>query len=267
MPTETHRFATPSPIRLHLRSHRGTVEVLAGEGDETIVEITGHHEGPYAHVEASDGGRTVSVAVPRGRRLGNPPRLDIVVRLPHGSTAELATASASVTTRGSLASADVRTASGSIAVEQVAGEVDARSSSGDVRLGTIGGNVRLKSASGDLGVATAAGPCTASTASGAIDVGWAGHDVTAKSASGDITVRDAVRGALALHATSGDVAIGVRKGTLVWLDLSTVSGRTTSDLTPDDPDASGGEKPLAVRVRTVSGNITVTTSAADSAAA
>lgn len=76
-----------------------------------------------------------------------------------------------------------------------------------------------------------------------------------------------MQGTLELNATSGDVTVGVRKGTLVWLDLTTVSGRTTSDLTPDDPDASGGGKPLAVRVRTVSGNITVTTSAADSAAA
>ena len=52
--------------------------------------------------------------------------------------------------------------------------------------------------------------------------------MSAVSASGDVTVRDAARGEVICKSTSGDVAIGVRKGTLVWLDLTTVSGRTTS---------------------------------------
>lgn len=248
MPTETHRFPTPSPIRLHLRSQRGSVEVTAFEGDETIVEITGRDEGPHAHVEASGDGRTVTVEVPRHRRLGLPPRLDIMVRLPNHSTVDLGTASAGITSRGSLGPVEVRTASGSVSVEQVVGDVDARSASGDIRLGTVDGSVRLKSASGDLRVASASQACATHTASGAIDIGWAGDDVTARSASGDITVRDVARGLVDLHATSGDVAIGVRKGTLVWLDLRTVSGRTLSDLTPDEPGSGQGEETLSIQV-------------------
>ena len=271
MPTQTHRFPTPQPIHLHVRARRGSVEILAGEGPETVVGITSRHDEPRVIVEASDDHRRVSVEVPWGfrRHGGHHHRLEITVRLPAGSTIDVSTASASVTTSGALASAALGTASGAIAVEQVTGDVGVQAASGDLRLGTVGGETRLRSASGSMRVATAAGACHASTASGSLDVGWAGSDVTAKSASGSITVRDAVRGRLAIDATSGNVTVGVRKGTLVWLDLTSVSGRTRSDLTPDTPDEAGAgtsEEPLEIRVRTVSGNITVAPSAASAGA-
>lgn len=259
MPTDTHRFDTPDPIHLRLRSRRGSVEVVASAGDQTVVEIAGRHEGPQARVEASGDQRTVTIEVPRHGRRGHSPRLDITVQVPKGSSIEVSTASASISTRGVLGGAEVRTASGSISVEQATGDVDVRSASGDVRLGTVGGSVRLKSASGDLRVASATGACTAVTASGAIDVGWAGSGVNARSASGDITVRDAVRGSLELRATSGDVAVGVRKGTLVWLDLTTVSGRL-SDLGSSEQGSGQGDATLSIGVRTVSGDITLTPS-------
>lgn len=266
MPTETHRFATPGPIRLQLRSSRGTVRVVAAQTLETVVEVTGRHDGPHARVDASDDGRVVTVSVPRHRRIGNPPRLDITVHLPQGSTAGLATASASITTTGPLDEVEVRTASGSVSIEEVAGDARAHSASGDMRLGTVGGTATVKSASGDLRIASVGGRCSASTASGEIEVGSAADDVDAKSASGDITVRDSVQGTLELKASSGDIAVGVRKGTLVWLDLITVSGRTTSELAAEERDGAASEQPLTLTVRTVSGSIAVTTSLADAAA-
>jgi len=268
MPTQTHRFPTPEPIHLQVKARRGTVEVHAGDGPETVVEITGRHDTPHANVEASDDHRRVSVDVPRQfrRHGGHAHRLEIVVRLPAGSTIDVTAASASVTTSGVLARADVSTASGAIAIEQATGDVDAQSASGRIGVGTVGGTTRLRSASGSLQVATATGACSATTASGAIDVGWAGHDVTAKSASGSIIVRDAARGSLALDSTSGRVTVGVRKGTLVWLDLTSVSGRTRSDLTPDDAAPTDREEALEIRVRTVSGSIAVAPSAASAGA-
>ncbi|MEQ1787384.1 MAG: DUF4097 family beta strand repeat-containing protein [Acidimicrobiales bacterium] len=189
-----------------------------------------------------------------------------------GSTIDVSSASASVSTRGVLASAELSTASGTVAVEQVTGDVGAQSASGTIQLGTVGGETRLRTASGSMHVATATGPCRASSASGSLDLGWAGHDVDAQSASGSITVRDAVRGRIAVDTTSGRVTIGVRRGTLVWLDLTSVSGRTRSDLTPDEPgatdeaDTGAAEEPLEIRVRTVSGSITVAPSAASAGA-
>jgi hypothetical protein len=154
-----------------------------------------------------------------------------------------------------------------MSVEQVEADCQAQSASGDVALGTIGGTVSLKSASGDLRVARAGGRCSARTASGAVDVGWAGDRVDAVSASGDVTVRDAARGEVICRSTSGDVVIGVRRGTLVWLDLSTVSGRTISSLTPDGAPDGGTDEVLTVKAATVSGNITIAPSGASATAA
>jgi DUF4097 and DUF4098 domain-containing protein YvlB len=266
MPTDTHRFPTDGPVHLHLRSGRGSVQVVAGETPETVVEITSRHDSPQASVTASDDGRRVTVDV-RHRRLGNTPRLDIMVRIPTGSTVDLGTASASVAARGVLARADAKTASGHLSIEQVEGACSAHSASGDIELGTIGGTASLKSASGDLRVARVGDRCSARTASGAIDIGWAGDLVSASSASGDVTVRDVAQGEVLCKSTSGDVAIGVRKGTLVWLDLATVSGRTTSGLLPEAVPSGGDERVLTIKAQTVSGNITISPSGADAAAA
>ena len=267
MPTETHRFAAPGPIGLRVRNGRGTVLVTAGDTTETVVEVSGRHDVTNVRVSAAYEGRQVSVEVPRTWRPGGPPRFDITVQVPTRSTVDLGTASATITTRGVLATAEVKSASGAISIEQVEGDCHAHSASGGVELGTVGGTVMLKTASGDQRVARVGGDCTARTASGSIDIGWAGERVSAVSASGDLTVRDAARGEVRCKSTSGDIAIGVRKGTLVWLDLSTVSGRTTSNLRPDDAPARGSEEVLNVKAVTVSGDITISPSGAGAAAA
>jgi DUF4097 and DUF4098 domain-containing protein YvlB len=267
MPTESFRFPTDGPVHLRLRSGRGTVAVTADDVPETLVNVSGRHDVGIVRVSASDDGRQVWVEVPRHRRFGNPPRLDITVRLPIGSSVDLGTASASISTRGSLARADAKTASGLLSIEQVEGDCHAHSASGDVELGTIGGTAELRSASGDLRVARVGGRCSARTASGSVDIGWAGDLVNAVSKSGDVTVRDVARGEVVGRSTSGDIAIGVRKGTLAWLDLRTVSGRTRSSLREEPAPAGGTEEVLTVKASTVSGDITIAPSHASSAAA
>jgi hypothetical protein len=267
MPTETHRFPASGPIGLRVRNGRGTVLVTAGDTSETVVEVSGRHDVASVRVTASDDGRQVAVEVPRTWRPGGPPRFDITVRVPTGSSADLGVASASIATRGVLAAVEAKSASGTISIEQVDGDCRAQSASGEVELGSIGGTVTIKTASGDLRVARAGGRCSVRTASGSIDIGWAGDLVSAVSASGDVTVRDAARGEVSCKSTSGDIAIGVRKGTLVWLDLSTVSGRTTSNLQPDGAPSTGKEEVLAVKATTVSGDITISPSGAGAAAA
>jgi len=267
MPTETFHFPTEGPVHLRVRNNRGTVEVIADDVSETLVTVSGRHDVSVVRVSASDDGREVAVEVPRSWRPGGHPRFDITVRLPLRSSVDLGTASASVNTRGVLAAADAKTASGALSIEQVEGDCRAGSASGGIELGTIGGTASLKSASGDLRVARVGGGCTARTASGAVDVGWAGDAVNAVSASGDVTVRDAARGEVICKSTSGDIAVGVRKGTLVWLDLTTVSGRTTSSLQPDSTPGGGKEEVLTLKATTVSGDITISPSGARAAAA
>jgi DUF4097 and DUF4098 domain-containing protein YvlB len=266
MPTESYRYPAEGPVHLRVRNGRGTVEVTADDIPETLVNVSGRHDVGMVRVSAADDGRQVTVEVPRSWRVGGPPRFDITVRVPLRSSVDLGAASASISTRGVLTDVEAKTASGSMSIEQAEGDCRAHTASGRVDLGAIGGTVELRSASGDLRVARVGGRCRAKTASGSIEVGWAGDLVSATSASGAVTVRDAARGEVACRSTSGDVAIGVRKGTLVWLDLSTVSGRTASSLRDEPAPAGDTEQVLTVKASTVSGNITIAPSGAAAAA-
>ena len=207
MPTESYRFPTDGPVHLHLRSGRGTVEVIADDVPETLVDVSGRHDVGIVRVSASDDGRQV---VGRGAPHLAPRRHPPLRH--HRAPAQRAPPSTSAPRRRASPpeacspSADAKTASGALSIEQVEGDCRAHSASGDIELGTIGGTVDLKSASGDLRVARVGGRCTARTASGAVDVGWAGDLVSAVSASGDVTVRDAARGEVICKSTSGDVA-------------------------------------------------------------
>ena len=132
-------------------------------------------------VSASDDGRVLAVEVPRHRRLGSPPRLDITVRIPSGSTVDLGTASASITTRGLLAKADVKTASGEVSIEQVDGDCHADAASGDV----APRHDRWRRPPARARPATCGSPAWAvaarpKSASGAVDIGWAGDLVSAR---------------------------------------------------------------------------------------
>ena len=137
MPTESYRFPTDGPVHLHVRSGRGTVEVIADDVPETLVDVSGRHDVGIVRVSASDDGRQVSVEVPRTWRPGGHAALrHHRARCPRGSTVDLGTASASITTRGVLAQADAKTASGALSIEQVEGDCRAHSASGDIELGT-----------------------------------------------------------------------------------------------------------------------------------
>jgi DUF4097 and DUF4098 domain-containing protein YvlB len=108
--------------------------------------------------------------------------------------------------------------------------------------------VRLRRVDGDL---------DAHSASGDIEIGDAGASVRGRTASGDITVLVARRGAVEVKAASGDVSVGVAQGVGVWLDLSTMSGDTTSDLAIGDAAPADGCD-LRLTARTMSGDVHVT---------
>jgi DUF4097 and DUF4098 domain-containing protein YvlB len=120
----------------------------------------------------------------------------------------------------------------------------------------VGGQLRLNSASGDLTAQTVNGEVTAHAASGDVEIEQAGAGVNATTASGDIRIGAASRGAIRANTVSGDVSVGVIAGTGVWLDLTTMSGSTRSDLAMEDTTPAATQD-LSLQVRTVSGDIDV----------
>src|SRR6266699_2124286 len=245
----TWEFACSEPIDANVSLASGTVAVTAAPTDVVTVQVHRGRPSDPARPEADDDRLADDVSVdfaahhlvvselPK-RGLGwRSKGLHIVISMPAGSRAAVSAASADVTCQGEYGAVDVRTASGRI---DVAAEVNAQTASGQIH------------------VRHAAGDVTARTASGEIRIRIADASVTARTASGSVRVASVARGRADLTSVSGDIDVKVAPGTGVFLDLSSLSGRVTSDLAASD---QGGDADLRLRCQTVSGAVQVSRAA------
>jgi len=260
VPTQTQRFTTPQPIAVDIRNPRGAIEVLASDTALTSVDITSRFDDLDAEVRFNEGTATLVVEIPR-RRFGKQPRVTVTVRVPRGSRLTADAASASIDVRGPMAGLELSSASGSIKAEEAHGPVNARTASGSLRLGEVHGTLEARAVSGSVRIAAVDDVAAVRVVSGSIEVGTAIADLRATAVSGSIHVGEARRGTVDLTTTSGGVSVGVRRGTLVWLDLSSVSGRAHSDLSGGGAAADRNEDTLTLTARSVSGSIHVRPSA------
>ena len=88
---------------------------------------------------------------------------------------------------------------------------------------------------------------------------WA--SVYVNSVSGDQRVEAVFQGAVEAHAVSGDIRVGVRRGSRVYVDANTISGSTNSELelsdAPQESEPAEDAPMVEVRAKTVSGDITI----------
>ncbi len=252
-------FPTPTPPRLDLRVPAGQITVETDDGaDETSVDLEGPAEA-LENATVEQRGDTVVVEV-RDRKglLGvRSAEVYLRVRCPDGAAATVRTKSADLVVRGLLERLDAATASGDLLADRVAGEASLKSASGDLRLGDVGGDVSLNTASGDAAVGRIGGALRANLVSGDLEVRAVGGAVAVNTVSGDVEVGSVREGEARLQSVSGDVEVGIRRGSRVHVDASTLSGDTRSELDlGDDPAAEDG--PLVeLRVKTVSGDVSV----------
>lgn len=280
MPT----FDTPAPVKLSIELDAGEVVIDATTTATTDIELRPTRPGDQdaidliARARVEHSGDTVVVHLPGERERGlfrRTPEIVITARMPVGSTLAAKLASADLRVTGELEHVRVDSASGDARLADVSGTAVIVAASGDITIGTIGGDVRVKSASGDIEIDTCCADCSLQTASGDIALSTVEGDLDLKTASGNIRVRAAdasarartasgdvelgtVRaGKVVVDTVSGAVAVAVERGTSVWLDVSSLSGTIDSTLESAD-DAADGAKTLELRVRTVSGDIRLT---------
>src|SRR5581483_6935960 len=181
--TMEHRFHTPDRVELDVNVPFGEIDVQTVDGEETTVWV----DGDEAIVEATEvrqDGRRIVVQL-RGKKvfgftisIGDfsftNRRLSIRVAVPHGSRAELTTASADMKVRGRVEALEVKSASGDLAVVgEVERDVVVKSVSGDTHVAHARqGNVNVQSVSGDIEIGVPQGT---------------NLDVDAGSVSGDLT--------------------------------------------------------------------------------
>jgi DUF4097 and DUF4098 domain-containing protein YvlB len=150
------------------------------------------------------------------------------------------------------------------------GDVQVKTASGDASMSEVHGLTHVQTASGDIAVQQAHGDVTVQGVSGDVWIKDARRSVHVNTVSGDQRVDAVVEGSIETQAVSGDILIGVRRGSRVYVDANTISGSTSSELNlsdaPDDDvedGAAADEGPMVeVRAKTVSGDVSLVRAAA-----
>lgn len=262
-------FTTTEPVELHVELGSGHVTTTATSTTQTVVEVTGPRADEF---DVTASGRRVAVIAPKGRFFGNSDDHHVRVVLPTGSSLVSRTGSADLEAIGGYGRAELKSGSGDIAIESSAGPAAISTGSGDIHCDRIGADLRVKSGSGDVeideahgtvGISTGSGDVAlgrtaarvvVKTGSGDLEVDQPDGDVTLTTASGDLAIGQARKGAITARTASGDVHIGIVAGTPVWTDISSTTGRVSSNLTGAGKPAAGQDH-VELRAHTVSGDI------------
>jgi hypothetical protein len=257
-----HEFPHAGPVQLNLRLGGGRLTVIAEERDTVTVDVqpeggdSSERAAEQTHVDLTGDQVTVEVPELAGGWVRRSARVRLTCRVPLDSTVQAKLGSADVRCEGRLGGATITTGSGDIYLAEVAGAASVRSGSGNIHIDAARGQLRTETGSGDLDLGWAAGPIYSRAASGDLLIRELAGPGEASTASGDITVNSIRQGRVALSAASGDLKVGVRSGTKVWLDLQAQSGDTRADLNVGRDAPEGGAQ-ASLEVRTMSGDIHV----------
>ncbi len=278
MRTET--FQTPGPVRLDVRLGSGEVRLETSDNAETTVtlEPLRDNDASVAAVQEArveQRGDEILVDVRDRRRGFRGADVLVEIHCPEESSVRAKTGSADIEGRGRFGPVEVESGSGDVQFSDVSGDAEINAASGDVQLARIGGQARINTASGDVQLASVGGEARVNSASGDVQIREAGNrlevntasgdvlvgealsSVNANSASGDQTIGSVSQGKVDLKSASGDLKIGIREGSTLWVDARSRSGEVRSELPVSDLPPEGDAPHVELRANTMSGDITV----------
>jgi hypothetical protein len=257
-------FPAPAPIHATIRIAAGDVRIIAEARDTVTVDVTpgargeaAQHAADNTRVEMSGSGLVIETPQARGFIIRRTPPVNIAVRVPLDSALLGRAASADFYCDGRFGSSDINSASGDLRIEYIAGDLSRHAASGDTQFGRIDGSATINTASGDVRGDSIGGDFSSKTASGDVNIEAIAGSARCTTASGDVTLGCLASGETRVHSASGDVTVGVAEGTGLWMDLSSASGDTRSEMPVGDGSVLPGGPSLRVHVRTASGDIKV----------
>jgi DUF4097 and DUF4098 domain-containing protein YvlB len=122
-------------------------------------------------------------------------------------------------------------------------------------VGSVAGPAKVNSASGDVQIREAGSSLEVNSASGEVQLGEAGSSVSVNTASGDQAIGVVVQGKVTLKSASGDLKVGVREGSTLWVDARSRSGQVRSELPVSDAPPEGNAPHVELRANTMSGDV------------
>jgi Putative adhesin len=274
-------FDTPEPIAVQIDLPVGDAWIAATDRTDTVVQVRPRNASSKADVNLAEQ-TTVEYAVGRlmirapksWRRFapGAGPSVDILVKVPTGSTVQAEAAWAAFRCEGRLGECrfktggtvrldqtgplEVDSSHGEVVVERANGAVRVTASSGKVRLGEVDGAVEIKNSSGDCWIGQSTGDVRAKTAYGDVTVDRALASISARSNHGNVRIGEVSRGSVDVQTSYGGIEIGVRRGTAAWLELSSRHGRVHNGLDATDGPAQNDDT-VEVRASTNYGDIMI----------
>ncbi|HJU66415.1 MAG TPA: DUF4097 family beta strand repeat-containing protein [Gemmatimonadaceae bacterium] len=222
----------PAGAWLRIHDHRGSVRVVATDGDvaEVRAEVSDRaRDGDRITFElVNDGNDVVICAYPAGAGSCNEDGVriddrdydrrrlwaDFTVRLPRGVKIHAGSGNGDVMVTGAGAQVVARSGNGDVQVTGAAGQVEASSGNGAVDVDDVQGPVEASSGNGRVRVTTARGPVNASSGNGAIEVRMT-------SLEGDSDME--------FHTGNGSVTVTVPPNFEGELDSNTGNGRVVTD--------------------------------------
>lgn len=262
-------FDTPGSVSLQIKLPSGRVVVTTADEPRTSVELVslgrrGHDaldEVAVRHDERGDRHVITIEQLPRFRwgplQISWDDSVEVRIACPPGTDLDLTSGSASLRVEGELGAASVKTASGDVQVDRVRGMLGIKTASGDIRVGEACADATVTTVSGDVEIDGFSGPLGARAVSGDVRIGVVRAPLTLSTTSGDIRLDRVEGGEVELHSISGDARIAVAHGTRVWIDAASVSGTLESQLGLEDAPPKDQAPVVPLRVKTVSGDVSI----------
>lgn len=159
MPT----FETPEPIAVTVDVPSGSVQVIASDRTDTVVEVRPTNASKKVDVRAAQQLRVeftdgnLIVKTPKEWRTYTPfsgnPSIEVTIEVPTGSRLKATAAMGRLLATGELGDSDLAISMGDIIVERPGGSVTAKTAKGDIRVGEAArGVLRLETHMGELEV-------------------------------------------------------------------------------------------------------------------
>ena len=278
MRTET--FQTPGEVRLEVRLGSGEIRLETADTAETTVTLEPLRDNEATATAIAEArvelrGQEVVVDVRDRRRGFRGADVLVEIHCPNGASVRAKSGSADLEGHGRFGSVEIESGSGDVQFGEVSGDAEINAASGDVQLASVGGDARINTASGDVQVASIGGDAKVNSASGDVEIREVGGSLEVNSASGDVQVREAgssvsvntasgdqtvgsvSQGKVNLKSASGDLKIGIREGSTLWVDARSRSGEVRSELPVSDLPPEGDAPHVELRANSMSGDITL----------